>query len=294
MKNFLFLFVFCFLFFQCEKEAAPLPDLPTDEETTLNLMPEPTFSDTAIGIDEYSDSYFLIDTIRDDRYGNQSDRYTIFSYNQRNQLIGVNLHVTVGRSYRYNYDERGRLIEKLEYATFNNRTRVRRDSITYDERGRIYQIHDIYDRYPNDDEVDSFLVNNITEFIYNQSDQVVESKRYHYNYEGFRTQAKYFWEGNNILQMDRYDIYGKLYLSFRYQYDNQPNYIRNHPYYYTYWHSWSKNNVIHSSATDYSGLYDASCYECEYEYEYDAEGRVTFSKLLLFYQPPRHYISYRK
>lgn len=292
MKNLLFLLALACLHIQCEKEATPLPDIPTEEETVINLTPETTLEETPSTVDKYADSYFLIDTIREDVYGSRPDIETIFSYDRSNRLIRANWYSNYQRIFTYEYDENSRLKKKVkETVISNDYYKIRWDSITYNEQGQIDKIYDFYDRDSSDD-LDTFTINIIYRHRYDALGQLSQVDRYYYQYDDWEISYRLYWQDGNIVQMGRYSDLG-VSVSFKYTYDEQPNYFRNHPHYYSYWLSYSKNNVKLSSATDYSGLYDPSCHECEYEYEYDAEGRVTFSKLLLFYRPPRHYISYK-
>ncbi len=136
------------------------------------------------------------------------------------------------------------------------------------------------------------------ELVYNEQDQLIKTQNfsfyegeeflrvheYEYDKKGFPSQQlsyfpdnrdaslhteKYTWKNGNIVKVAIYDNEDNLSHEYFMEYDDAFNYTSFQTHQVNQFHIWNRNNIIHSSYKDYTGLIDTSCNPCSSNFLYN-------------------------
>lgn len=287
MKMKIFYLITMILFLSCQKEIQ-IP-YPTDEES----IPQITIAEgngEVTSYDEFAHTYHLIDSLIYLRYGHSPDDIRTFEYDKIGRLTQMSQDQSYETYYVYEYDEQGRYAGFIRRYIGTNEF-VFRDSVVYNLNNKISEIF----TYGDHSQGGIYDLFSIKRFYYDNQNRCIRSEYFSRwtNFERPSWYYLYFWDGDNLVQWQNYDEWENLQYKYLYEYDNNPNYMRNHPYFAGYHLSWSKNNVIKRHPIDYSGRYDDFCFNCVLEHQYNENGLPIFIKTLTAYRPPQTRIVYK-
>jgi len=195
--------------------------------------------------------------------------------------------VSYTQSYLYNTD--GNLVsindtrqgEGFQKVIYTQEQKI--DSLIYQNLLEDYLrfIHFEYDG----DRLIGYHDNHISE----QFGTKIYSKEYKYNSNGYveeefstfksgsttsNSHVEYTWKNGNISIMKQFGSDGELDLEIDLRYDDKKNFAKNNVSLVNQYQIWSKNNVVRSITTDYTGIYDPSCYDCPTSYTYTSDDYV--------------------
>lgn len=188
-------------------------------------------------------------------------------------------------AYTYNNDNQLIQVEDAEHSK-------RRNELVYNEQDQLTAIKTY--------NLSNFELILRIDLEYNEQDQLIKTLNYSiyegqefpvvYEYEydekGFPSQQlsyipdnkdasshieKYTWKNGNVVKVATYDNEETLRHEFFYEYDDGFNYTSFQRHHVNQFNIWNRNNIIHSSYKDYTGLIDTSCNPCISNYTYNEE-----------------------
>lgn len=202
-------------------------------------------------------------------YGSGSTVYIEdYIYNSDNELLRI---------------EDSREGEGFQRVSYNNEGKI--DSLIYEDEVLQFSRYKVFeydgDRLIgySDIHIGGFIgiVKYEKEYKYNGDGRVEEVISIN-NYSGSMSTSRdeYKWKDGNVEMVKSYGEDGGLDLEFELSYDNKNNFAKNNPILVEQYSIWSNNNVVRSIATDYTGLYDPSCFDCATTYDYASDDYPEF------------------
>jgi hypothetical protein len=220
-------------------------------------------------IDRISTTYFDVESVE------------TFVYNAKNQLDSILGDAKSPKFYAFKYNDKNQLVERQLLVNYTKKLeKARVDSFEYDAKNRLVKIKDYTTNGSN-----VLAFSGTTIFMYNGQDKV-EKELLILRQDTFAT--TYEWVNDNISKKTDFDEKGRKLWTFSYQYDNKNNpFLSNR---YTYDEVQSRNNVIESSAVDFSGLLDLIANPIKNKYSYNSSNFPTIktnnasSKMVICYK----------
>lgn len=214
----------------------------------------------------------------------QNNRYwqEKYNYDEYGVLKSFEDLDSTGRRYEFEYDSN--LIREIKTFNIIGNTLIFRDSILRDSEGRILTIN----KYSK--KLEEVPLTWIYEFQYDSEGKLSKRLTYFKVIEAYTNIDQYYWDGNNVEKVEKYDGNGVLNSEFFYAYDDQLNYKKEIPSYITDPVNWSESNMLQESFNDYTGLIDAICNPCSVTNKYNLDGfpvEITYEwgqKLSLSYE----------
>jgi hypothetical protein len=198
-----------------------------------------------------------------------------FVYNAQNQLDSIIEDPNGVTSYAFKYNVKNQLVERQIFLFYANKTtKARIDSLEYDGQNRLIKVRQF--------SIDSGTVLPFSAtilFIYNAQNKI-EKERHCFAKDTFNT--VYEWQNDNIKNATYFDEKNNKMYIFSYKYD-----IKNNPIFntiYTYDGVQSRNNIIESTAQDFSGRLDLIANPATHKFRYNASGFPTIETNNLNFQ----------
>ena len=221
-----------------------------------------------------SDGKLIERIVETDSEGRQSIER--FVYNAQNQLDSIVGEATNKASYALSYNAKKQLIERVLFTNHTSKPeKARIDSLEYDAKNRLVKSKEYSTNSGN-----GLAYLSTTIYTYNAQDKV-EKEIWILRNDTLRTTI-YEWQGENIISETDFDEKGVKEWTFFYKYDN-----KNNPFFntvYTYTKVQSRNNVIESSAKDFSGRLDLIANPATRKYRYNSSSFPTIETNNLSYK----------
>ncbi|MEN0045969.1 MAG: hypothetical protein AAF806_02810 [Bacteroidota bacterium] len=204
--------------------------------------------------------YYMINSI----FNSSNSKTDYFEYDSLGKILSVDEYW----DEEFLYDSLGRVVSIVNYSE-SDKSHYWIDSILYTPEGRIDQILHYNNRTKFDRK--NMAYGGVRYFRYNDIDSTITT----YSVSGTdRVEGaaiRYYWSKGNIFKKEEYRD-DELQYSFVYKYDNEINYKKNHPYFIRNPLNWTNNNVIAKECIYNLSSYQSTCYDWQYQLEYDPIG----------------------
>lgn len=188
----------------------------------------------------------------------------LYEYNDAGQLIAVERQNGLGekKSFIYSGD---RLVETAT-VRLDNGTLIFRDSLGYNAAGQVVKIYGF-----SINSGDDVPLSQIKSLTYNNQGQLVEVSSEFVNLEDYQPRDTYVWQNGNVVQVNHYNG-AELQQEFYLTYDDKLSVYPENFIGIGYPEAATRNNVVSTDWTDYTGLLDTACKPCTTNYQYNANG----------------------
>lgn len=212
-----------------------------------------------------SPNELLLQTIEYTSQNTNASRTETFIYNEAS-LVSEVQESQNGYIYEISYDGSS----PVSISQYSDGELFQQDKIIYSETGNIVKIEL---STPNDS--GDLEAKWIYDYLYDDNDQVIQRTSKFVTTGEDVSLEKYFWSGGVVTKQEVYEQPDVLAHEYSYKYDNKKNYKKGIPTYLIDPLNWSDHNVTKSEATDYTGLLDLICYECNNDYKYNSDDYPT-------------------
>ena len=187
-----------------------------------------------------------------------------FEYDNNGRLISREDERTAGHRITYQYE--GDLLVERQTIDPSNGTLIFRDSITYNAQNLIDRVYRFSINQGN-----QVPLSDIRNYRYNAQGQLAEVSTEYVNLSDYQPRHVYHWQDGNVVQVDRFNGDCPM-IEFYYTYDKQP---------VVFFEGWNgldtpevktRNNIISTDWTDFTGLLDTACKPCTQTFSYFPNG----------------------
>lgn len=191
----------------------------------------------------------------------------LYEYNDMGQLTSVEDQNGLGQRKSYLYGG-NRLIETLTIR-LNNEQVVFRDSITYNAAGQVEKVYGFNVNGGTD-----LSLYHVKTMTYDSQGQLIEVASDIIDTDDYNPRDVYHWQDGNVVQVDRFNG-ATLLQQFYLTYDDKVGLNLESFSFLGYPEAATRNNVISTDWTDYTGVLDTACKPCTMSYQYSSNGIPT-------------------